>query len=130
MRTAISTHVAEILRDAGSKVMLCRIITPKKPAHILSRRENRCWKSLNPPRFTPENWAGIKDQEVLLFVDYILSARVLRILATNHISKEVSPDVFANNRLSSALDTGKSIEELLTRLVLSLSIYRNGLKNC
>ena len=60
----------------------------------------------------------------------MLSARVLRILATNHIFKEVSPDVFANNRLSSALDTGKSVEELLTRLVFSLSIYRNGLKNC
>ena len=34
--------------------------------------------------------------------------RVLRYLATNHFFKEVSPDVFANNRVSSVLDTGKS----------------------
>jgi hypothetical protein len=50
----------------------------------------------------------------------MLSARILRLLATNYIFTEVSPDVFANNRLSSVLDTGKSVEELLTRLVLSL----------
>ena len=50
----------------------------------------------------------------------MLSARVLRLLATNHIFKEVSPDVFANNRLSSVLDAGKVVEELLARLVLSL----------
>jgi hypothetical protein len=45
-------------------------------------------------------------------------ARLLRLLATNHIFKEVSPDVFASNRLSSALDTGKSVEELLARFAL------------
>jgi hypothetical protein len=41
--------------------------------------------------------------------------------------KEVSPDVFANNRLSSVLDTGKSIEELLQRLVSSRAINSNKL---
>jgi hypothetical protein len=40
----------------------------------------------------------------------------------------VSPDVFANNRLSSVLDTGKPVEELLTKLVQSLLIYRNELR--
>jgi len=40
-------------------------------------------------------------------------ARILRLLATNHIFTEVTPDVFANNRLSSVLDTGKPVEELL-----------------
>jgi hypothetical protein len=40
-------------------------------------------------------------------------ARVLRVLATKHIFKEVAPDTFANNRLSSMLDTGKSISEIL-----------------
>jgi hypothetical protein len=49
----------------------------------------------------------------------MLPARILRLLATNHIFIEVSPDVFANNRLSSILDTGKSVEELLERLALS-----------
>ena len=43
------------------------------------------------------------------------SARVLRLLATSHIFIEVSPDVFANNRLSSVLDTGKSVEGLISK---------------
>ncbi|TCD71933.1 hypothetical protein EIP91_000065 [Steccherinum ochraceum] len=38
-------------------------------------------------------------------------ARILRLLATNHFFKEVSPDVFANNLLSSMLDSGKDITE-------------------
>jgi hypothetical protein len=56
----------------------------------------------------------------------VLPARILRLLATNHIFAEVSPDVFANNRLSSALDTGKSVEELLAKLVQSFLIYGDG----
>ena len=58
----------------------------------------------------------------------MLPARVLRLLATNYIFTEVSPEVFANNRLSSALDTGKSVEELLTKLVPSLSIFSRELR--
>ena len=50
----------------------------------------------------------------------MLPARILRLLATNHIFIEVTPDVFANNRLSSVLDTGKSVEELLARLARSV----------
>ncbi|KAF9066979.1 S-adenosyl-L-methionine-dependent methyltransferase [Rhodocollybia butyracea] len=46
-------------------------------------------------------------------VDKNKLAHILRLLATHHILREVSPDVFANNRLSSALDTGKSSEELM-----------------
>ncbi|KAH6918224.1 O-methyltransferase-domain-containing protein [Coprinopsis sp. MPI-PUGE-AT-0042] len=38
--------------------------------------------------------------------------RILRYLATQHIYKEVRPHVFANTRLSSMMDTGKSVEEL------------------
>ncbi|KAJ7210705.1 hypothetical protein GGX14DRAFT_624776 [Mycena pura] len=36
-----------------------------------------------------------------------LMARILRLLASHHIFREVSPDVFANNRISSSLDKGK-----------------------
>ncbi|KAI0318584.1 S-adenosyl-L-methionine-dependent methyltransferase [Amylostereum chailletii] len=39
-------------------------------------------------------------------------ARVLRVLATNHIFTEVDPDVFTNNRLSSLIDTGKSVQSI------------------
>ncbi|KAK0235364.1 S-adenosyl-L-methionine-dependent methyltransferase [Armillaria nabsnona] len=40
-------------------------------------------------------------------------ARILRLLATEHIFKEVTPDVFAHNRISSLLDTGKSVDKLI-----------------
>ena len=46
------------------------------------------------------------------------SARVLRLLATNHIFIEVSLDVFANNRLSTVLDTGKPVGELISKWAL------------
>ncbi|KII89666.1 hypothetical protein PLICRDRAFT_108610 [Plicaturopsis crispa FD-325 SS-3] len=39
--------------------------------------------------------------------------RVLRLLATECIFKEVSPDVFANNRISSVADTGKPASEII-----------------
>ncbi len=42
-------------------------------------------------------------------------ARVLRVLATKHIFREVAPDVFANNRLSSVLDTRKDIRDILSK---------------
>lgn len=40
-------------------------------------------------------------------------ARVLRLLATNYIFKEVAPDTYAHNRTSTCLDTGKSLKEIL-----------------
>ncbi|TFK45739.1 S-adenosyl-L-methionine-dependent methyltransferase [Heliocybe sulcata] len=43
-----------------------------------------------------------------------LLGRILRYLATHHIFREVSPDVFANNRLSSVIDKGKSVDDLLS----------------
>jgi len=46
-----------------------------------------------------------------LVIDHL--ARTLRLLVTNHIFVEVSPDTFAHNRISSVLDTGKPIEEIL-----------------
>ncbi|KAJ3873201.1 S-adenosyl-L-methionine-dependent methyltransferase [Lentinula edodes] len=49
-------------------------------------------------------------------------ARFLRYLCSNHVYREVSPDVFANNRVSSLLDTKKSIEELRSR---PLDKYKN-----
>ncbi|KAK0450283.1 uncharacterized protein EV420DRAFT_1338011 [Desarmillaria tabescens] len=39
-------------------------------------------------------------------------AHILRLLATHHILREVAPDVFANNRISSLVDTGKSTQEV------------------
>ncbi|KAF8192783.1 O-methyltransferase [Mycena galopus ATCC 62051] len=46
-------------------------------------------------------------------MDHMKIGRVLRPLATQHIFREVSPDVFAHNRVSVTLDTGKSSKEVL-----------------
>lgn len=43
------------------------------------------------------------------------SARLMRYLATHHVYKELSPDVFTNTRISSTLDTGKSVKELFAK---------------
>ena len=45
-------------------------------------------------------------------VDNRRLGHVLRLLATFHWLREVTPDVFANNRLSSYIDNGKSFEQL------------------
>lgn len=52
----------------------------------------------------------------MLIDDLPCTARILRLLATNHIFNEVSPDVFAHNRVSCTLDTGKSLAEILAEL--------------
>lgn len=43
----------------------------------------------------------------------------MRFLATQHVYKELRPDVFTNTRLSSVLDTGKSVEHILKKYVVS-----------
>lgn len=43
--------------------------------------------------------------------------RILRFLASNNVFREVKPNVFANNRLSGSLDTGKSVKDVMTSSV-------------
>ncbi|KAI0055292.1 S-adenosyl-L-methionine-dependent methyltransferase [Artomyces pyxidatus] len=43
------------------------------------------------------------------------TAHVLRLLATHHILLEVKPDVFALNRVSTIIDSGKSFDDLRER---------------
>jgi len=40
------------------------------------------------------------------------TAHILRLLATHHVVRELSPDVFALNRISSTIDTGKNVHDL------------------
>ncbi|KAI0360847.1 S-adenosyl-L-methionine-dependent methyltransferase [Trametes cingulata] len=39
-------------------------------------------------------------------------SHILRLLATHHWTREVRPDVFANNRLSAFVDSGKTVDQL------------------
>ncbi|TFY69030.1 hypothetical protein EVG20_g3320 [Dentipellis fragilis] len=57
--------------------------------------------------------AHVKDIAKPTNVDPYKLARILRILATHYIFVEVAPDVFANNRISSCLDSGKSVATLV-----------------
>ncbi|KAK0213641.1 hypothetical protein IW262DRAFT_1517270, partial [Armillaria fumosa] len=41
-------------------------------------------------------------------------AHILRLLATHHILREVAPNVFASNRISSLVDSGKSAQEVIS----------------
>ncbi|KAJ3796800.1 S-adenosyl-L-methionine-dependent methyltransferase [Lentinula aff. detonsa] len=43
-----------------------------------------------------------------------ICARILRALATHHVFREVTPNVFANNRISHLLDTGKASDILFS----------------
>lgn len=45
----------------------------------------------------------------------MITARLMRYLATHHIYNEVLPNVFTNTRVSSTLDSGKSIKEILAK---------------
>ncbi|KAF7349634.1 hypothetical protein MSAN_01689500 [Mycena sanguinolenta] len=53
--------------------------------------------------------AGLHAKEIAApsKTDPLLLARILRLLATHNIFREVTPNVFANNRISSVLDKGK-----------------------
>ncbi|KAI0739310.1 S-adenosyl-L-methionine-dependent methyltransferase [Irpex lacteus] len=55
----------------------------------------------------------VKDIAAPTNTDPAKLARVLRLLVSNYIFREVAPDTFAHNRVSSILDTGKSIEDIL-----------------
>ncbi|KAF9447111.1 hypothetical protein P691DRAFT_776367 [Macrolepiota fuliginosa MF-IS2] len=45
-------------------------------------------------------------------VDKVKLAHILRLLATHHVVRELSPDVFALNRVSSMIDTGKRFQDV------------------
>lgn len=63
------------------------------------------------------NKQGLHVNDIAAFTDVNSGklARVLRVLATKHIFREVAPDVFANNRLSSVLDTRKDVRDILIK---------------
>ncbi|KAI1787762.1 S-adenosyl-L-methionine-dependent methyltransferase [Ganoderma leucocontextum] len=83
-----STHIVEILREAGPEGLGVRDIAAK----VAELR-----RAANPDA------AGVDPSNI---------GHLLRLLATYHWLREVKPDVFANNRLSSFLDSGKSTEQI------------------
>ncbi|KAI0362999.1 S-adenosyl-L-methionine-dependent methyltransferase [Pilatotrama ljubarskyi] len=58
------------------------------------------------------NGMHVRDLSRHVNVDEGKLSHILRLLATHHITREVRPNVFANNRISAIMDSGRSPEEL------------------
>ncbi|KAL1941917.1 hypothetical protein VTO73DRAFT_6447 [Trametes versicolor] len=82
-------HIPEILRDAGPEGLSTKDVAAK----VAELRA-----------VTP----GAMDVEI----DPSKIGHILRVLATHHWVREVTPDVFANNRLTSFIDSGKTVEQI------------------
>ncbi|KAH9888543.1 S-adenosyl-L-methionine-dependent methyltransferase [Cubamyces lactineus] len=89
LRFMEAAHIVEVLREAGPNGMhvddLCQSVKELRPDTSVPDAAN-----LSPERL----------------------GHILRVLATSHWLIEVSPNVFANNRRSSLMDTGKTLEQL------------------
>ncbi|KAL1945651.1 hypothetical protein VTO73DRAFT_1653 [Trametes versicolor] len=85
---AEATHTVEILRAAGGEGL---------HVHDIARRINDLRRAVD---------ASIAP------LDPGKLGHILRLLASHHWFREVRPDVFANNRLSAQVDSGKTPDEL------------------
>ncbi|KAF7333316.1 putative S-adenosyl-L-methionine-dependent methyltransferase [Mycena venus] len=88
------SSTAEIIREAGPQVL----------------KFLATWSRRATPTFN--RGCHINDIAKKNGMDPTKIARVLRPLATQHIFRELSPDVFAHNRISALIDTGKSFEAI------------------
>jgi len=94
MRLLEASHVVEILREAGPQGL-----------HVgdISKKNGVDAKKLGP---------SLYGCDLGIYTDARCLAHILRLLATHHILREVSPDVFTLNRISSLVDSGKSFADL------------------
>lgn len=63
---------------------------------------------------------GTRKPPLVAIYSRVYPAQILRYLSARAIFQEVSPNVFAHNRHSSILDTGKSVKEAQSRYILHL----------
>ncbi|EMD36158.1 hypothetical protein CERSUDRAFT_51961 [Gelatoporia subvermispora B] len=91
LRLLEATHTFELLRVAGPRGLHVRELARQ----IAALRSG-----------------GLAEIESGGEIDPSKLSHVLRLLATHHITREVRPDVFANNRVSAAMDSGRAVREL------------------
>ncbi|KAF7369825.1 S-adenosyl-L-methionine-dependent methyltransferase [Mycena venus] len=94
MGVVTASATAEIIREAGPQGCHINDIAKKN--------------GMDPMKIGKLQYTAIDSNKFT-----VPTARVLRPLATQHIFREVSPDVFAHNRISAMLDTGKSSQAVL-----------------
>ncbi|PCH35121.1 S-adenosyl-L-methionine-dependent methyltransferase [Wolfiporia cocos MD-104 SS10] len=123
-----STARAEFLKPslqvvAAASQLIALVRTPERylmdmsTAHQLSSSlrvvvETNVVEILREKGKGPKKALDIREISGYNRVNHQKLGRVMRLLATHHIFEEVSPNVFANNTISSAMDTGKSLAEL------------------
>ncbi|KAI0946796.1 hypothetical protein AcW1_010153 [Taiwanofungus camphoratus] len=109
MRFAEASHTVEILREAGPRGLhvdaLAARITELRRAQLATLNASG-EHGAQGREDGPDTGTGVDPQ---------LLSHILRLLATHHVLREVRPDVFANNRVSSAFDSGHSVAELRER---------------
>ncbi|PCH41979.1 S-adenosyl-L-methionine-dependent methyltransferase [Wolfiporia cocos MD-104 SS10] len=111
LRLLEAAHIPEILREAGPRGLHVNEIS-RRVGQLL--RANRSRKG-NPEDGEEGRYEGAtaeSEDSQELRLDPSLLSHVLRLLATHHITREVRPDVFANNRISGAIDSGRTVTEL------------------
>jgi len=95
--TAEALNIPEILSEAGPKGLHVTDIAKKADSD-------------------PDKLGLFHSHHFPLSISEVLhSGRILCMLATVHIFQQVAPDVFANNRLSSVMVSGKTLEEIKTK---------------
>ncbi|KAG6811474.1 hypothetical protein H0H92_007246 [Tricholoma furcatifolium] len=95
LRACLESNVTEILREAGPQVSFYFERNVRYLTMVI-------WKGLHVNDIAAKNG---QDPRKL--------ARFLRYLATNHIYREITPDVFTNNRISSMMDTLKPSQDII-----------------
>ncbi|OCH85246.1 hypothetical protein OBBRIDRAFT_325702 [Obba rivulosa] len=94
LRLIEATNTVELLRAAGPRGLHVRELARRIAALRAGRAEP-----------TPGDLVEVESGGE---IDPSKLSHVLRLLATHHITREVRPDVFANNRVSAAMDSGRS----------------------
>ncbi len=102
------THVPEILREAGPEGLSTKDIATKI-AELRATTPGAKEVDIDPSKIgMSSRYATCNPRGYSSF----RAGHILRVLATYHWVREVRPDVFANNRLTSFIDSGKSLEQL------------------
>ncbi|KAJ7346168.1 O-methyltransferase [Mycena albidolilacea] len=105
---AAAGHIAAVMRDPAVSIL--------NSAHAFQLSSSvRAAAELNVAEIlTDAGPQGLHVKEIATRanVEPKLLARILRLLATHHIFREISTDVFATNRISSTLDKGKPVDVL------------------
>ena len=120
---ACETNITEILREAGPEVSTQSSSLLRSQLNFLSDIQGSHVKDIAAKNKLHPDKLGIMWLATFVLpparvnLSLVFAARALRLLATHHVFLEVRPDVFANNSLSSVLDTGKSTETLFTQYV-------------